>query len=919
MLICSFGGGEVLYFMLSGVAQLANSPIMQTITHIMAGFGLCIVAYRTSISGNIMNMISGWFIPFLLIYSLFIMPRTNVAIKDVIQNNEVRNVSNVPLGLALVARMTSSLGYSLTEIMETIFHNVSNNEENNYSKTGRIFGADNILDMNQYMITDSVLDRELYDYATWCTAYDAGLGKKFTWNEFLTCTDISKILEKSSTKRGIFVVDNNIRNFYTCKEAGSILNRKIQSHAGTRIKTQAEIYKRLPHIYQFFTQSSQNAEQIVAQQMLIGAYSQIIGAKKNSLGIGGEYAYLKTRANQNNTMQLMGRLGGNAIVAIRSLIETILIASFLFIMPMITMPTGLMLFGSWIKMMIWINLWPPLYVIVNYIVQLTAKTQGTILLKLYGGGKGISIASSASMASLYNDLNAYSGYAILIIPALSWMIIQGSFAGLVGLASSMMSSSQSIAQGSSAESLSGNYSYGNMSMGNSNFNNHSQNKISRSAMIENGFGVINTGVRQVTISDDGTETYRIQGSQLPLQAKLSNAVSNQFSESLSNEMQKMESYGKGFNKSISLASSQIRDNVKTLSSNKQYSNSISQSDGSSYGDSARSVQSTAESFAKTHNMSTDEAYSAFVAAEISGGIKIPKLVNIGGAGGGRADYSSRDSDAIEDALRVVQDESFAKNWDQVKQFNKSSQETGTNDISNRSNDTINTTYSNAESYLDSYNVSLNESERYSSSINHLKSIGGSLDQDGGDRFIRYISNISGEPIANIVDKMTDFNFGKMNKQDANLYNSEMNTYWKNFVDAQIDLIHPQNKTADWRAEYNNKEIQKSEQFNQIRGKATDKEKHEEFLDFLYKQKNDLQNEFDDKKSINEMKLNEARELEIQHTNRIDGQQRIIRSVGNNISSMNKDIKDTITMLRAGKIGATENTINKINKINNYKK
>ena len=67
----------------------------------------------------------------------------------------------------------------------------------------------------------------------------------------------------------------------------------------------------------------------------------------------------------------------------RSLFEAVIYASFVFILPFSLLPSGIKLIVNWAWTVIWIQFWPPLYAILNYIASIVAEnTTGSFMREL---------------------------------------------------------------------------------------------------------------------------------------------------------------------------------------------------------------------------------------------------------------------------------------------------------------------------------------------------------------------------------------------------------------------------------------------------------------------------------------------------------------------------------------------------------
>ncbi|MEX6281274.1 conjugal transfer protein TraG N-terminal domain-containing protein [Providencia hangzhouensis] len=86
------------------------------------------------------------------------------------------------LGLAAPAHMISSIGTSLTELYESIFHMPSSLS---YSKTGMLFGANLVGNVSDVMSTDGDIAELMSLYTKNCVIGDILINHKYSFQELM--------------------------------------------------------------------------------------------------------------------------------------------------------------------------------------------------------------------------------------------------------------------------------------------------------------------------------------------------------------------------------------------------------------------------------------------------------------------------------------------------------------------------------------------------------------------------------------------------------------------------------------------------------------------------------------------------------------------------------------------------------------
>ena len=137
MEVITYGGGEFVRDVLNGVAALVGVGAFGSAIRLSLLLGLLFALFQTAFNMNVMSMIR-WFVTTLIIYLCLMVPKVTVQVTDRFDPAlPGASVSNVPIGLALVASITTTVGDSFTDLTETAF-TLPNDLE--YQQNGFIFG-----------------------------------------------------------------------------------------------------------------------------------------------------------------------------------------------------------------------------------------------------------------------------------------------------------------------------------------------------------------------------------------------------------------------------------------------------------------------------------------------------------------------------------------------------------------------------------------------------------------------------------------------------------------------------------------------------------------------------------------------------------------------------------------------------------
>ena len=73
--------------------------------------------------------------------------------------------------------------------------------------------------------------------------------------------------------------------------------------------------------------------------------------------------------------ETLGTMAGELLPRMKAVLEAIAYACFLFIIPMALLPFGYQFLLRWVQILLWLQMWAPLYAILNYIMTVAARSK----------------------------------------------------------------------------------------------------------------------------------------------------------------------------------------------------------------------------------------------------------------------------------------------------------------------------------------------------------------------------------------------------------------------------------------------------------------------------------------------------------------------------------------------------------------
>ncbi len=669
--IHTYGGGKILQQIFTAISMLSgDSGIVGPLMFVCASLGFGFIFCKLLATLAFSNFLTHYFVPFLAIYTIFIVPKTTIHIEDELHKPEIYKVDGVPRLLAHFAEIVSSIGYYATCGVEKAMHNVN---DVNYSKTGMIFGSDTALDYKRFQLTNPDLQKDLREFSKQCVLYDLALGK-YSLDELKKSTDLWDFLKERTSKLGmIYYCPPNDKStigkrqqceYLSCQKALEKFEPLFAKEKAYYAKQ--EIGKNLPLTFQALTQVKQDSQKLISQQLMINTLSEQFSGER----FAQERAYIQ----QNSTYQTAGFLASKGIVVMRCVFEAIIYASFLFILPLSLLPSGVKFLLNWAWLVVWIQFWPPFYAILNFIASIVAEYT-TVAVHEGLTDKGLSIFTSLGLQNFANDTFALAGYLTLSVPYLSYILLQGGLHQFVQLAGTLTSPSQSAASGAAVEQTSGNYSYDNVSVGQSSYGNTTafQNNVAPS--VSDGYFTENKGSERIEYTSNGV-IYTQNASNLTSSINADQV----FGESLQHQRQHAESYAettsRQYQESIAHSTNVGSNLVSHLAHSDSFNESTSGREAYDAQQAVRHMESAADNWGRQFGLSSKQSIDFALAGSLGGELGVSKLLSgiagIGASANVRGtesyNFGADESKFISAAMNFAQSEEFQQNFQKVKDY-----------------------------------------------------------------------------------------------------------------------------------------------------------------------------------------------------------------------------------------------------------
>lgn len=748
--ITTYGGGEAFTQIFNAIASITgNAGFFTNLIHITlvvsAFYTLVLMLYRQQIEEG-----ARWFFWVLLVTTILLLPKGTIYIHDPLSKTK-NKVDNVPLVLGMFASSVSQVGKHITENLEAVF---TLPDYLPYHKTGTVFASSLMQQLRHFRITDPEYKGNMERFVNQCIVYDAMIGHKYTLKELQNSPDIWKLVsEKASPVLGFLYKEGNDPGIIvTCKEGAQKLNTKWKEaltlaalHYGGRVNGQtlskSAFFSHLSSSYQMLTGIAQDAESLLRQEILINTIEEASNNKLSELGQAGHYAAAKSLLQQRSTYAIAGEIAAKTLPLFKTVIEALSYALFLFIMILALLPNGHRVVLTYCGILLWTQLWAPLYAVLNLIMSLYGKSESISLV----GQEGITMISSSALVNAHADITTLAAWLSISIPFLSYGLITQGAGAFVGMAQYLGSAMQSAASSTAAETVSGNLSLSNVSLGTQAYQNRSAFQDNTSPSYSNSqFDYMGTdGARQSTFAS-GAQSFQDQGlSQLGIEVVASTNEQKALQQSLTSaqslEQRWGETYGKAQESALQNTASFMKHMANEASSGKDFGQDLTTNERQSL----QRVQQLSERLIAEKGYTENKAFDVIAGASL--GLGGGGGISLGGKVGGDFKSTAARSKDFKDAESYAHDNNYSKDIDTVKALSQRISEGERDSKSTQLAKGVNSSLNELESARQEYSFAKSNVDTLSHELSSTKSSEISTSRNVTQDILEYIAH---SPVSN---------------------------------------------------------------------------------------------------------------------------------------------------------------------------
>lgn len=741
--------------MFNAVASIMGSGDYLGLLRTMAIVGIIVVVIATLTGRERLDGMWKWLFFLAIFQAMLLIPKVTVTIVDRTGNEPPRAVANVPIGLGAFAHSMSKVGDWMTGAFETVF---SLPDDVKFRKNGTLFGHRVLSERLAVKSGNPVLTSNLLEFYRECVAPDLATGYIRMKEDILEVNNVWGSLNGKTNPARLVTLrdttDPTIMSTVGCDVAYQSLTTQINAESSRQITllgsrlypkmSQADagaaILGSLATSTNYLLGVSASAQDAVKQAIvanfMIDAQYMLPAQIGDAASAQTNLAMAQSLRSTSDSYKLMARIAESTMPKVRNAIELVQYAIFpvflLFVVLSGHQAGGII--KSYASSLFWIQLWAPLYAVMNFIITMYSRSQYTS----GSAGNGLSIEQMSFLNTAIVSDQAIAGMLVISIPAIAAAIVKGGDVGMQAVAGL-------VSPPRDAEKVASSLAMGNMQMGNASLNNASHDTMK-------GLSVdMNPSMRQ------GMTNYQARGgfdyshfsgggfvvkqaksdvrADMALNDSLGVAAKENYERSQQATQQQSAEYAESALAALKQEAGFERSYAKGSSDTTGYRHGTGSSQSSEANETMRQV----DQWARKLGVSEKVAMELMVGASM--GMSTPKLLEIAGLRGGvevsaKMRNSADSTRALEEMAQYAKESSFGKKVGTVIDNGWERNYRTSDDGKTAGSDSMRASLDHARQSRDAFSASMQETEghRQMWELSHSGQLGSNLQLQ--DHFIK---------------------------------------------------------------------------------------------------------------------------------------------------------------------------------------
>ena len=712
--IVTYGGGQLFVAVLQAVALLSGASALKSMMEVALLVGLLMGILKAAFDFNV-GMILRWLILSTVIYGVLWLPKVQVHVTDRFNPGlQAAQIANVPLGVAFAAALSTEVGDTAITLTQEAFNDPASLE---YANTGMIYGAKPYGQMTSWQVLDPSLANNLQAYIHDCIADDL-IANNISMDSIENSPNLWSVLEADGNPTVMTQSWAEASNgsppavtSITCQQAAMVIDSQwpaaitesqtmaqtLLGFTGVQGTGQTPITQGVSDLTNATFGTASNVTSFFKQALTVTAMKQSVASYAGQVGGPTSlqtFANMQGQSQNNATSSSIGQQAGTAIPVLQIVMILLFIGMFPVMMPAFLLPgVGPKMMAAYFASFVYLQLWGPMYVILNkiFLYVTTAQTASSAFLPTgtspFGGQTALTLANMASAASTNQQISNVAGMMMMSIPLIAGLLTKGAMDG-AGAAASAIAGFRSAGEAAGMMEATRNIHLGDTSLDNIRVQNTSAftrglHNTTASQDIEAPLRTLGAPTVRTTLADGSTLTAALDGtaglvsnnSNVPINARLTTGLTNSAGTAARESQQRSEAITDTWSKASTRTDAAMTEAFEAFQQGRNRSDTAGSDLRGSTGWVYSTLTNASGRLQQDLGLSKTEANAAVLDAAVraSGSFGSGPTPGFAGSLGGSAGLSlsqtkgSSATESVRRASEILQQEGFSTKIDQTRQ------------------------------------------------------------------------------------------------------------------------------------------------------------------------------------------------------------------------------------------------------------
>lgn len=459
--------------------------------------GLIVILINLVLRGNLQSLVQ-WLIAYTLVFGVLFVPKVDVIVNDRSDPTVATNpVENVPLGVGMLAWITTSFGDRVATSLETIMSPV---DTVSYQGGNMLWGQKVMTEMPGMRFTDARIADNMNKYLRACV-FPTIAADPMEMQTIKQSTDLWAHLASNAPNTRIteYTTSSGTTSFLSCKAASLLITPELSQQAqdamtfyGQRLYPDKDgtdaataLKTDLGLLHDTFIGVSRDGGEMLKQVMMLNQFEAGLQGYATDSASASLMNFVNSRSETQSrlTMSGLGNIMQTAMPRLYILMFIVLIALFPFIVAIGLLPgIGFSVVKNYAFGFVYLQAFPVLFIIINRIIVVeNAKLSEAAAKNVTGSG--ISFQNMGILSEIPSETSAMAAVMLTLVPVLAGIFTKG-IATLGGQMENILRPMHVATEAAAQEAATGNIAVQSANINTSQMDSAGRYQVNQSPMVD---------------------------------------------------------------------------------------------------------------------------------------------------------------------------------------------------------------------------------------------------------------------------------------------------------------------------------------------------------------------------------------------------------------------------------------------------